>query len=77
MTRVYSGSKRTAEAPQLYNIICDVFTSIQNRMPHVNKEQIKKIIGLPYYYLMSTEQYENTRICKKSREKARKHGGEE
>ena len=32
--------------PQLYNRICDVFTSIQNRMPHVNKEQIEKLIGL-------------------------------
>ena len=32
--------------PQLYNRICDVFTSIQNRMPHVDKEQIEKLIGL-------------------------------
>ena len=41
-----SEAKELRKPPQLYNRICDVFTSIQNRMPHVNKEQIEKIIGL-------------------------------
>lgn len=41
-----SEAKELRKPPQLYSKICDVFTSIQNRMPHVNKEQIEKIIGL-------------------------------
>ena len=39
-------AKELRKPPQFYNKICDVFTSIQNRMPHVNKEQIEKLIDL-------------------------------
>ena len=41
-----SEAKELRKPPQLYNRICDVFTSLQNRMPHVSKEQIEKLIGL-------------------------------
>lgn len=41
-----SEAKELRKPPQLYNRICDVFTSIQNRMLHVSKEQIEKLIGL-------------------------------
>ena len=39
-------AKELRKPSQIYNRMCDVFTSIQNRMPHVSKEQIEKIIGL-------------------------------
>ena len=41
-----SEAKELRKPPQLYSKICDVFTSIQNRVPHVNNEQIEKLIGL-------------------------------
>ena len=53
-----SEAKELRKPPQLYNRICDVFTSLQNRMPHVSKEQIETIIGL--LLLLSTDE------CRKS-----------
>ncbi len=41
-----SEAKELRKPPQLYSRICDVSASIQNRMPHVNKGQIEKLIGL-------------------------------
>jgi len=41
-----SEAKELRKPPQLYNKVCDIFTSIQNRMPNVDKEQIEKLIGL-------------------------------
>lgn len=39
-------AKELRKPPQLLGRISDVFTSIQNMMPHINKEQIEKLIGL-------------------------------
>lgn len=47
LCRAYiSEAKELRKPPQLYSRICDVFTSVQNRMPHVSNEQIEKFIGL-------------------------------
>lgn len=41
-----SEAQELRKPPQLLGKISDVFTSIQNMMPHINKEQIEKLIGL-------------------------------
>ena len=41
-----SNAQTLRKPPQLYNRICDIFTSIQNGMLYVSKEQIEKLIGL-------------------------------